>query len=250
MAHPDDEVVGAGARLPRLREASLVHVTDGSPRDLGDALASGCATREEYARVRREELAAALKHVGIGPGQTHEIGCVDQEASLNLVPLAREVARLLRELRPEVVITHPYEGGHPDHDATAFAVHVGCWLLQAHDVPPPALIEMTSYHNGPNGIEVYEFLPNGGSSPVTLVLSEEERELKRRMLECFPTQQGTLRLFPVEIERFRLAPVYDFTQAPHEGQLFYEGFSWGMTGARFRELAGEALGQLGFGGAP
>jgi len=47
------------------------------------------------------------------------------------------------------------------------------------------------------------------------------------------------------MERFRAAPVYDFTQAPHPGKLFYENFDWGMTGERWRDLAAEALNELG-----
>ena len=44
-----------------------------------------------------------------------------------VVEVAREQA-LARVLRPllagtRVVVTHAYEGGHPDHDAVAFAVH-------------------------------------------------------------------------------------------------------------------------------
>src|SRR3954464_2123746 len=46
VAHPDDEVIGAGAQLPRWRVEAVIHVTDGSPRDLRDAHATGFATRE------------------------------------------------------------------------------------------------------------------------------------------------------------------------------------------------------------
>lgn len=40
-AHPDDETVGMGATLYRLREAAIIHVTDGAPRDMRDARAQG-----------------------------------------------------------------------------------------------------------------------------------------------------------------------------------------------------------------
>ncbi|MBV9250682.1 MAG: hypothetical protein JO227_15715, partial [Acetobacteraceae bacterium] len=33
VAHPDDETVGAGASLRLFRDLTLVHVTDGAPRD-------------------------------------------------------------------------------------------------------------------------------------------------------------------------------------------------------------------------
>jgi N-acetylglucosamine malate deacetylase 2 len=249
VAHPDDELIGAGARLPRLREAIFVHVTDGAPRHLHDAKASGFVTRDEYAQARRRELEAALGLVGIVPEHTRQLGCVDQEAGLHLVDLSRRMALLLRELRPQIVLTLPYEGGHPDHDATAFAVHAARWLLEQQGIPPPILIEMTSYHNGPKGIEVYDFLPCAEGQITTCVLTEAERAFKRRVLDCFPTQHQTLSLFPVEIERFRPAPRYGFTEPPHEGQLFYEYFPWGMTGERYRSLARHAMEVLGIAGA-
>ncbi|HEU4752576.1 MAG TPA: PIG-L family deacetylase [Armatimonadota bacterium] len=248
LAHPDDEAVGLGSRLPRLRDALLIHVTDGSPRDLQDARAHGFSTREEYARARGEEVAVALELAGLPPGRRRELGCVDQEASLSLAELAREIAGVLREYRPEVVVTHPYEGGHPDHDATAFAVHAACRLLEADGVVPPEIVEATSYHNRGGSMAVFEFLPCPGCAPRTVVLSEPEREFKRRLVSCYRTQQGTLQWFPCEIERFRRAPRYEFTEPPHPGALYYELFPWGMTGERFRGLAGDALRRLELGG--
>lgn len=244
VAHPDDETVGAGARLPRLREALFVHVTDGAPRDLRDARAAGFETREAYAAARESELANALAGAGIAPERSHRLGLVDQEASLALAPLTRSVRDLLRAFRPEIVLTHPYEGGHPDHDATAFAVHGACRLLAHEGAPVPAVAEATSYHDRDGTMVVYEFLPDGGRAGAARVLSDDERALKRALIACYETQAAMLRYFPVEVERFRLAPAYDFTRPPHEGVLFYERFEWGMTGRRWRELAREALAEL------
>ncbi len=113
----------------------------------------------------------------------------------------------------------------------------------------PALIEMTSYHNGAKGSEVYDFLPCAGYPTSTYVLTEAERGFKRRLRECFPTQRQTLSLFPVEVERFRPAPRYRFTEPPDERPLFYERFPWGMTGERYRSLARQAMEALGITGA-
>ena len=67
VAHPDDEVIGAGGILRYMRGAHIFHVTDGSPRSCTDVFGAGCASREAYARVRREELLPALKYAGFGP---------------------------------------------------------------------------------------------------------------------------------------------------------------------------------------
>jgi LmbE family N-acetylglucosaminyl deacetylase len=247
-AHPDDETVGAGARLRRWNHATVLHVTDGSPRRLDDALAQGFSTREEYAAARRRELEAAIGLAGVSSDRAFELGCVDQEAPCCMVSLSWQIAGVLKDYRPETVLTHPYEGGHPDHDATAFAVHAACRLLEMQGRTPPALLEMTSYHNGPTGILPCDFIPYEGCEPVTLTLSDDERDLKRRMFDCYRTQEDTLRYFPIGIERFRAAPAYDFTLYPAWGPLFYELFDWGMTGTRFCELAKEAMEELGIGG--
>ncbi|HET6568625.1 MAG TPA: PIG-L family deacetylase [Rhodothermales bacterium] len=240
-AHPDDEVIGAGSRLPRLRDVIVVQVTDGAPRNEQDAQAAGFGSREAYARARREELVSALGLAGIGAEQTREVGLVDQEASHHLAELAWTLAHLFRRERPEVVVTHPYEGGHPDHDATAFAVHAARGLLGRRGEAAPVVVEMASYHNSAGSMATCTFLPNG-SGEVTLDLEDGERALKERMMACFTSQQETLRGFPRDREAFRLAPGYDFSRPPHEGVLLYEMFDWGLTGEQWRSLA-EAAGR-------
>jgi hypothetical protein len=89
-----------------------------------------------------------------------------------------------------------------------------------------------------------EFLEWPGSPVTTLVLGEHERAPKRRLVECFSTQSRALADFRIDVERFRPAPAYDFTRPPHAGRLFYEHFDWGVDGAHWRALAGEALAVL------
>jgi hypothetical protein len=111
----------------------------------------------------------------------------------------------------------------------------------------PVVIEFASYHNGnPAGeavMKVGEFLDNPADVE-TIVLSAESRDRKQRMLECFASQAEMLAQFPAGVERFRYAPEYDFTRAPHEGQLFYEAQGWGV-GEEWRRLAAEALNWAG-----
>src|SRR5436305_10827716 len=80
VAHPDDETIGMGAQLCRFRDALLVQVTDGAPRDGRDATAHGYATIPDYAAARRVELAAALETGEARGVRTEFIGIADQEA--------------------------------------------------------------------------------------------------------------------------------------------------------------------------
>jgi LmbE family N-acetylglucosaminyl deacetylase len=249
-AHPDDETVGAGAHLGRLRHARFVYITDGAPLDGHDASRHGLSI-DGYRALRRQERDAALSLCGIAASQAIDLGCPDQQAARRLPSLAMDLAELFLSHRPEAVVTHPYEGGHPDHDATAFAVHAAAALLRRDGAAVPSLVEMTSYHHATHGLQAEQFLPDAQADAglATVHLDEEARRRKRALLACYASQRETLAQFPVEAERYRPAPRYDFTRPPHAGTLHYEHYAWGLTGVQFRRLAGDALVQLRLEGA-
>lgn len=251
-AHPDDEVIGLGSRLSRLHQVMVLHVTDGAPRERRWWGAPHLSSREEYARVRQEELTAALALAGVGEEHRSSLGVPDQEASSDLAGLALRMAEVLTGLAPDVVLTHAYEGGHPDHDATTFSVHAARRIMEPSGARLPLIVEFTSYHARQDGavgggIATGEFIPAVGAHEVEVALTAVERELKRRMLAAFASQHETLTAFGVEVERFRAAPAYDFAIPPHGGALWYENFDWGCTGKEWRTSAAKALATLGIG---
>jgi LmbE family N-acetylglucosaminyl deacetylase len=158
-------------------------------------------------------------------------------------PLAILLARFLVDIKPDILLTQPYEGGHPDHDATALICHAALRLMEGGE--RIQLVEMTCYHKGPAGIESGNFL--GKSNSITCrTLTSDQRKQKQRLLDCYRTQQSKLKLLRLDQECFRVAPDYDFTVPPHEGDLFFERQGVGISGKRFRALAEEALDELGF----
>src|SRR2546423_9150234 len=88
-AHPDDEVIGAGARLAATPGAVVVHVTDGAPRDLADAQALGFASRDDYAAARRREGEAALGLAGVDGDRIIEPRVEDHGGARELAGSAR-----------------------------------------------------------------------------------------------------------------------------------------------------------------
>ena len=149
-------------------------MTDGAPADEGYALRRGFPSREAYAQARRDEVVAALKVIGVPDERIIGLGFVDGEAAWNLVALCNTVAALLEELQPDVVLTHPYEGGHSDHDSTAFAVHLGAGILRCDGKPAPIILELTSYHNHGGTRRLFDFLPFLGTTVKTVELTDEE----------------------------------------------------------------------------
>jgi LmbE family N-acetylglucosaminyl deacetylase len=230
-AHPDDEIIGAGSRLSFLRHLILAHTTDGSPVDMLDACAHGFTTCQAYAAERRQELSSALETGGIRPRAVLELGIRDQQAALNLPQLALRIRGICDRFGISCVLTHSYEGGHPDHDATACAVHAARELGAPFDI-----VEFTSYHLANGSFVSGDFLDNSGSHAVWL--TPQERSRKRAMLDCFSTQRQTLAKFGLAVERYRKAPEYDFTCPPCAPPLHYELFPWGMDSGRFCNLAG------------
>jgi LmbE family N-acetylglucosaminyl deacetylase len=245
VAHPDDETIGAAVWISKQPGVWVVHVTDGAPADPRMAPVWH-GSREGYARARAAELASALGLAGVEPEHIRGLGVMDQEAARALAAIASALAAIIVGLGPAMVLTQPYEGGHPDHDATAFAVHAALRLCQAHGARAPELAEMTSYHAPLGRLVVSEFLPSPEDlGEKTWVLSPAERQLKRRMLACYATQRDVLAAFPSEVERFRRAPRYDFTRPPHAGPTYYERLGWPMTSRRFCQLAARASHELG-----
>ena len=246
VAHPDDESVGAGSRLPALAAAHFVYVTDGAPADGRDAAAHGLSS-QAYAQARRREMIGALGLCGIAPDRVSSLGYTDQGAARRLPDLAEELAQMFCAMKSQAVLTHSYEGGHPDHDATAFAVRAAAALLRARGQAPPAVVEMASYHMGSEGLRTGAFLPHADADGAQAIvrLTEEERGRKRALFDCYVTQRRTLDGFPLGVEGFRASPAYEFRRPPHEGKLFYEHHPWGMSAQQFCALAGEAMAQLG-----
>lgn len=248
-AHPDDETIGAGVLMGRVPNVQIVHVTDGAPRNTADARAAGFSNCESYAEQRKLEVRYALSHAGIPEGAIHCLQFPDQDTAFHLAELAQVLAEVFFMYRPRVVITHAYEGGHPDHDSVAFACRQAAEIFSSYDDnetgSEPAIWEFTGYHISDGRPRVYDFLSHGDARECGFRLSEEERQLKVVMLREFATQRKTLEPFMhPEFERFRRAPRYDFSRAPHDGKLFYEHFDWGVNGSTWRTLAERAPASL------
>ena len=119
-AHPDDIEFGCGATLAKWAEAgcesSLLICTDGS-KGTWDANADIAALVER----RQAEQSEAARRLG-ATGEVRFLGEVDGELEVTMA-LRSRMARIIRELRPDVVLGHdPFKRWrlHPDHRAAGF----------------------------------------------------------------------------------------------------------------------------------
>jgi LmbE family N-acetylglucosaminyl deacetylase len=129
FAHPDDESFGpAGTIIHYARQGVDVHLACATRGEAGDVDPERLAGYGSVAELRTEELLCAAGHLGLAA--VHFLGYRDSgmegapenqhPASLVQAPLeevAAKIARLMRQIRPQVVLTHDPAGGyfHPDH---------------------------------------------------------------------------------------------------------------------------------------
>lgn len=236
-AHPDDETLGAGSRLPALSRLTLIHLTDGAPEDMGDARRAGFATADAYAAARRAELDAALEALGARPVRRIAYGLRDQGLSARLPEL---VDRLAADLAGQAaVLVHAYEGGHPDHDAAALAVHLACLRLGAD---APVRLEFAGYHGRLGRLRPNRFHTDPHRPETVVRLNRTQAAAKRAAYAAFRSQAGVLANFPVRVERYRRAPDYDWSAPCPPGEALYDRYGWALTSAVWRGHAGAVLG--------
>jgi len=137
-AHPDDESIGTGATMAKYAaegvQVTLVTCTLGEEGEiLLDEFAHLAADRQDrLGEHRQTELAAAMAALGVddwrllgGPGRFRDSGMVGTGSNDNpacfwradLLEAAACLVEVIREVRPQVVVTYDDFGGygHPDH---------------------------------------------------------------------------------------------------------------------------------------
>ncbi|MFP5310563.1 MAG: PIG-L family deacetylase [Actinomycetes bacterium] len=127
--HPDDESIACGGVLAAAAADGVpVHVVTCTGGEAGENLAGIDLGDEDLATHRRRELADALVALGVrghtwlgyrdsGMAGTAENDHPESFHRADLYEAAARLARLVRRLRPDVVVSDDADGtyGHPDH---------------------------------------------------------------------------------------------------------------------------------------
>ncbi len=255
VAHADDESVGYGALLQRMREAVVVIASDGAPRDRYFWERFG--SREAYAALRRSEARRAMQVAGVRELvllAEEDSRLEDQRLFLNLAAAYGLLEKLVERVKPEAIATLAYEGGHPDHDSCSL---LGARLGERFGLP---VWEAPLYHWGNDStlagfsagyaatdaasvagarLRLQQFVCDTGGE-VMVEIGAAELERKRTMCAQYASQGDFLQTFDAQREVVRPQVRYEYGRAPHAGQTNYERWQWWMSAqevsAKFQEF--------------
>lgn len=170
-AHPDDESSKGAATLARYasegHEVTVVTCTGGEAGDiLNDRIEKVPAALRDLTGYRRGEMAAArdalgIQHIWLGyrdsglPGEGEDLA-TNSFATVPLEISVKPLVRILRRLKPHVVVTYDENGGypHPDHIRTheISMAAVDAAASNAHpELGEPWQVQKVYYDRGMNG---------------------------------------------------------------------------------------------------
>lgn len=116
-AHPDDEVIPAGAMLAWHRDqghaVTVLHLTDGAQGDPGGKFG-------DIKQVRREEGREALRRLGVEDVRSLDFN--DGELPETLPEITAAIRAAFEEIEPRTVYSFFFTEAHRDHRAVAHAV--------------------------------------------------------------------------------------------------------------------------------
>ncbi len=190
MAHPDDAEFLCAGTLARLQEKGWeVHIATMTPGDCG----SMELPPEEIARVRLEEGRKAASMIR---GRYHCLDCRDLLVLYD-APTIRKTVELVREVAPDVVITHNPQDYMADHEFTSLVARMACFGAPAPNFRTGALPCAAAvphiphlYYAAPiEGINIFgEPIPFSLAIDISGVIG-----LKADMLACHKSQRDWLR---------------------------------------------------------
>lgn len=201
-AHRDDvELTCGGTLVKQARLGAQTGIIDLTQGEMGS---------RGSASIRAAEASAAAAVLGVSMRRNLELPDAGIE---NTVETRRQLARLIRELRPRVVIAPSAKGRHPDHRVASELIRDACFLAGLTRLDPD-----TAPHRPLKVLHAMAYREDH-EKPTFVVDISEEFETKLAAIKCYGSQfDGATwagEVYP------NGEPLYDIVrhQAAHYGSL-------------------------------
>lgn len=216
-AHQDDEVLGLGLTLVKHRSygerVTVVFTTNGA----GGNWKESRAVQRAVSAARFKEACDALAVIGIDPTRIVCLGFPDRGLHRYIPEASQDIATLIHETAPYAVYVHAIEGGHLDHDVTAFVVQEVSARLRIDPV-----FEWAEYNiEAPGGQPISDarfasdpYVPDFEIAATPF--DHSEFTCKQEMLAKYASQAVSIRYYPFRGEILRKArPIHLLPRLAH-----------------------------------
>ena len=221
LAHPDDAEFSCAGTLIRLQELGFeVHIATMTPGDCG-SMEQGAS---EIAGVRRNEAAEAAARI-----RAH-YHCLDGRDLLVQYDAEHIQAAVetVRQVAPEIVITHAPQDYHLDHEMTSLVVRNACFAASAPNFdtgrrpahPATSAIPHLYYASTSAGTDIFG---QAVLSPIHIDITDVIG-LKADMLSCHRSQREWLQAQHGMDEYLEEMRRWSAVQGKQAGVEFAEGF--------------------------
>jgi LmbE family N-acetylglucosaminyl deacetylase len=208
VARPGDEVAACAAAIGRAKAQGA--------EIFAFYLTHGCHARQDAeAARRRAEAEAAAARLGLTP-----LGWAARAAQhiwRELPEAHAQMRSAIAQCGPDQIWLPAYEGASSDRDALNA---LGQLLVDQF-----AILEFAEVKFYGGSARAHQFpFPDG--SEQTIELDAVEREQKRRSQALYPSDAHNLAHVSLASESCRPLAVYDYSQPPHTGRLWYARHRW------------------------
>ena len=183
VAHPDDEVLGAGATIHKLiKEGNEVAIV---------TMANHAAARANISDTLAEDQKKAFEIMGVKKSYAADFPNI----KMNTVPhldLVQFIEKCIEDFGAEAIITHHPSDTNNDHVVTSYAVQAACRLFQRKE-NVPTLKELL-YMEVPSSTEwSFDSSKNRFTPNCFVEIGRDGVELKLRAIAAY---KGVMRPYP------------------------------------------------------
>ena len=183
VAHPDDEVLGAGATIHKLiKEGNDVAIV---------TMANHAAARANISDTLAEDQKKAFEIMGVKKSYAADFPNI----KMNTIPhldLVQFIEKCIEDFGAEAIITHHLSDTNNDHVVTSFAVQAACRLFQRKP-NVPALKELL-YMEVPSSTEwSFDSSSNRFTPNYFVEIGKDGVELKLKAIAAY---KGVMRPYP------------------------------------------------------
>ena len=216
IPHPDDEIVGATFIIKKVLKSNNVVIF---------FLTNGVISKEDMwlwqrnnhemiVDKRLKEMLKVIKELKIKRHYIQDIPT--RHLKQNIVETFETIKKIIKFNKIDTIFCPAYEGGHQDHDVANF---ICSKFKKKYNV-----FEFAEYNYFCNKINCNKFI-NTINKENIIYLSEEEKNIKRKLLEMYSSEKKNLDYISLEKETYRKIANYDYSLPPHSGRVFYRRFS-------------------------